>query len=162
MNSARKQPILGAIAGLVLGFFVGLLASPDKSDPYHTFQRVWETILNCSVGGTIVGFLLGCFANRSLKGWTKHVAVGLLAGVILGLLGGVLVSEFMIERAVDLVGFDRDDPFFGKRTAAIRVSYRTYSLITGPTLGAIAGVGIGFLYSNKLNQLCTVKPTHES
>ena len=96
------------------------------------------------------------------KGRAKHVAVGLLAGVILGLLVGVLVSEFMFERAVDLAGFDHDDPFFGKRTAAIRVSYRTYSLIIGPTLGAIAGVGIGFLYSDELNQLRTVKPTHES
>ena len=157
MNSTRKQPILGAIAGLVLGFFVGLLVSPDKSDPYQTFQRVWETILNCSAGGTVVGFILGCFANRLLKGRTKHVAVGLLAGVILGLLGGVLVSEFMFERAVDLAGFDRDDPFFGKRTAAIRVSYRTFSLIFGPILGGAAGAGVGILFWSELKQPVTVR-----
>lgn len=51
--------------------------------------------------------------------------------------------EILSERAIDIAGLDRADPFFGKMSAAIRISYRTYGLCLGPMVGGIAGALIG-------------------
>jgi hypothetical protein len=45
----------------------------------------------------------------------------MLTGVIIGLSGGVIFSEFLCERAIDFAGLDYDDPFFSKMSVGIRI-----------------------------------------
>ena len=63
------------------------------------------------------------------------MTIKMLTGVIIGLSGGVIFSEFLCERAIDFVGFDYDDPFFRKMSVGIRIPYRTDCL--GPLVGAL-------------------------
>ena len=153
MGSAKKQPFLGAIAGsvfgLAAGFFAGILFIPYQADPTRSLEQVRETMFAVSAGGAVVGVFLGYFANRPLTGRANLVTIGMLAGVIVGLLGGVGLSEILSERAIDMAGFDRDDEFFGKMTAGIKGSYRTCGLWFGSIVGGLAGVGISLLISSK-------------
>lgn len=140
MSSSKKQPILGMFAGMLLSFFgcANFYMALNK-----TLPQVWETVLGVSVSGAIIGFLLGVYGNRALNGQPKYLTIGTLTGVIVGLLCGVAVTEILSERAIDIAGLDRDDPFFGKLSAGIRISYRTYGLCLGPLVGGIAGTLIG-------------------
>ena len=47
------------------------------------------------------------------------MTIKMLTGVIIGLSGGVIFSEFLCERAIDFAGFDYDDPFFSKMSVGI-------------------------------------------
>lgn len=140
MGSSEKQPILGMFAGLLLSFFgcASVCMSLNK-----TLPQVFEAVLGVSVSGAVIGFLLGFYGNRALNGHPKYLTIGTLTGVIVGLLGGVAVTEILSERAIDIAGLDRDDPFFGKMSAGIRISYRTYGLCLGSMVGGIAGALIG-------------------
>ncbi|MDG2360274.1 MAG: hypothetical protein P8M20_11545 [Planctomycetaceae bacterium] len=67
------------------------------------------------------------------------MTIEMLTGVIIGLSGGVIFSEFLCERAIDFVGFDYDDPFFSKMSVGIRIPYRTSGLCLRPLVGGVIG-----------------------
>ena len=67
------------------------------------------------------------------------MTIEMLTGVIIGLPGGVIFSEFLCERVIDFAGLDYDDQFFSKVSVGIRIPYRTCSLCLGPLVGGVIG-----------------------
>ena len=139
MNSGRKQPILGAFAGVVLIYFAFVLL---RSVFGVTRLSVVQTRLLLSVGA-VVGCVFGCQSNWNLRGLAKHVTIGVLAGVIIGLLGGVAVSEICVEYTIASVKRNRVDPFFGRMITPNRGTYRISGLVFGSVAGAVIGATLG-------------------
>ncbi|MFT4559281.1 MAG: hypothetical protein ACI92S_004671 [Planctomycetaceae bacterium] len=80
--------------------------------------------------------------------------------MIVGLLIGVAVSEFVVERAIVAAYSNRDDPLFGKMNAPTRSTYRYAGLGIGAATGALFGAGIGLRGSSNLNRAID-KPLRE-
>jgi hypothetical protein len=146
-----KQLVGGAIAGGVLGFFSEVLLSPDRGEYRFSFQRLWTM----GYGGALAGILLGAFANRLLTGRHKHLAIGILTGIIIGLLVSVVATDLAVERTVTAIGLVRDPLLNPRQFSGMRSEFRAFGLMFGPSLGALLGAAYGFSFSVNRHRVAT-------
>jgi hypothetical protein len=137
-----KQRVGGAFAGCVLGFFSEVLLSADLGEYRFSFQRLWTM----GYGGALVGILLGAFANRLLIGRHKHLAIGILTGIIIGLIVSVVATDLAFERTVTAIGLDRDPLLNPKQFYRMRSDFRGFGLMFGPSVGTLLGAAYGFSF----------------
>lgn len=64
MEKVRRQPIAGAVAGLLLGFLVGVFVAPDPSSVEYSARPVWTYAIIGAVLGVITIALVALVANR--------------------------------------------------------------------------------------------------
>lgn len=153
MSSARKQPILGAVSGALIGLVGASFFELQTNDPAFADPRAENFVL---VTAVLCGFAcatLGYFANRPIKGRSRNVLIGLLAGVIVGLIVGAGIGDVLVERAIATGRWAGEDILSIKMRGFARVNYRTTCSCFGMIIGGILGGGIGLLFRVKQGRI---------
>lgn len=145
MGSGKKQPILGAVAGALIGFFGASVFEFQTNDPAFADQQAWNVVWVITGLGSFATAMLGRTANRPIKGRTRDALIGLLGGVFVGLLAGAAIGDLLVEREIETGRWAGDDILSIKMREFARVNYRTACSCFGMIIGGVLGGGIGLL-----------------
>jgi len=153
MDSGKKQPVLGTVAGAVVGFLVASVYEFLTNDPAFADQQAWSVILVIAAVCGFAAAMLGYFANCQIEGRTKFALIGLLTGTVAGIIGGAVAGDILAERVIASEKLTGDDIHSIKMSSYMRISYRQNGLCLGAIVGGVLGTGIGLSFRAKPNQI---------
>ena len=125
MNSLVGRSLAGAFAGSVFGAAAQLIFFWDGPPP-EGVKLPWQGAL---IGAMVVGAVGMFLSDRELPNWLRKVAIGFLAGVVVG----VLTGAFIFAPIMTTLEIGNDE-----KTLAV------YQQI-GIAVGAILGGAVGFV-----------------
>ena len=131
VNTLIGRSLAGAFAGAIFGSLAHVIFFWERP-PAGEIKLPWTGAM---IGALLVGILSVVVGGRELPNWFRHLAVGFLAGVVIGVLAGA----FAFAPLMAALELGDDTLFYGKALAV----YQQIGIALGAPIGGIVGLLVG-------------------